>query len=309
MGKKNDAVRSFLTPKERYADFFNGSVYGGEQRITADMLEEMDGTYGDGARDLIRRVADGTRLAIFAVENQDSVDYAMPLRMLEYDCKEYKKQVRAIKDKHTEEVRNDGKKPCYWNTRLHESDRLMPVHSVCFYHGSAQWTGPRSLRDMMDFEHAPEGLEERFHDYNMTVICANEVADCSVFRTDVGKVMRVISCGEDGERLAEVFSGEEYAVLEEDTAEVLAVLTDNKKFLEHKDDYKNEGGYNMCKAMDNLMEMKKNEGRTEGRAEGRAAALIKGVNCIMSELQYTVDQAMELLGVPEEEWDDLRAKL
>ncbi len=112
MGKKNDAVRSFLAPKERYADFFNGSVYGGEQRITADMLEEVDGTYGDGTRDLIRRVVDGTRLAIFAVENQDSVDYTMPLRMLEYDCKEYKKQVREIEDKHAEEVRGRGKSNC-----------------------------------------------------------------------------------------------------------------------------------------------------------------------------------------------------
>ena len=49
-------------------------------------------------------------------------------------------------------------------------------------------------------------------------------------------------------------------------------MTDNAVMLQKKDKYKTENGeeeeYNMCQALEELMEDNRNEGRSEGRNEG-----------------------------------------
>ena len=61
--------------------------------------------------------------------------------------------------------------------------------------------------------------------------------------------------------------------LSKETWEAIAVMTDNAAMLQKKDKYKTENGkeeeYNMCQALEELMEDNRNEGRREGRNEGR----------------------------------------
>ena len=61
--------------------------------------------------------------------------------------------------------------------------------------------------------------------------------------------------------------------LSKETWEAIAVMTDNAAMLQKKDKYKTENGeeeeYNMCQALEELMEDNRNEGRREGRTEGR----------------------------------------
>ena len=60
--------------------------------------------------------------------------------------------------------------------------------------------------------------------------------------------------------------------LSKETWEAIAVMTDNAVMLQKKDKYKTENGeeeeYNMCQALEELMEDNRNEGRSEGRNEG-----------------------------------------
>ena len=53
--------------------------------------------------------------------------------------------------------------------------------------------------------------------------------------------------------------------------EAIAVMTDNAAMLQKKDKYKTENGkeeeYNMCQALEELMEDNRNEGRNEGNLE------------------------------------------
>ena len=62
------------------------------------------------------------------------------------------------------------------------------------------------------------------------------------------------------------------AHLSKETWEAIAVMTDNAAMLQKKDKYKTENGkeeeYNMCQALEELMEDNRNEGRREGRNEG-----------------------------------------
>ena len=66
---------------------------------------------------------------------------------------------------------------------------------------------------------------------------------------------------------------EAYSHLSKETWEAIVVMTDNAAMLQKKDKYKTENGkeeeYNMCQALEELMEDNRNEGRREGRNEGR----------------------------------------
>ena len=59
--------------------------------------------------------------------------------------------------------------------------------------------------------------------------------------------------------------------LSKETWEAIAVMTDNAVMLQKKDKYKTENGeeeeYNMCQALEELMEDNRNEGRNEGNLE------------------------------------------
>ena len=60
MGKSNAAVKNWISVKERFADFYNGTVFDGRQVVRAEELHRY--------RDVIMRW------------NQEKVHYAMPVR-------------------------------------------------------------------------------------------------------------------------------------------------------------------------------------------------------------------------------------
>ena len=61
--------------------------------------------------------------------------------------------------------------------------------------------------------------------------------------------------------------------------------------------------FNVCKAFDDHMERGRTEGRKEGRAEGRIEGKKEAVKNLMRNLSVSLEQAMELLGISEEERD------
>ena len=69
--------------------------------------------------------------------------------------------------------------------------------------------------------------------------------------------------------------------------------------------------FNVCKAFDDHMERGRREGKKEGRAEGRKEGRIEGriegkkedIKNLMRNLSVSLEQAMELLGISEEERD------
>ena len=112
MGEKNDAILRYLEDNARFADLMNGAVFGGIQAIDPGQLEDASEHYtekeGKGrsihyrgrTRDIIRRVRNGgSILRLVALEAQETVDYGMPLRCMNYDAQEYSRQARALQKK------------------------------------------------------------------------------------------------------------------------------------------------------------------------------------------------------------------
>ncbi len=118
MGKKDDAMYEYLAQHDKFADLVNVVLYKGKTVITPSMLETEDTRYvkkvgneklarktNNRYRDLKKRLKSGGGIGVIAIENQDNVDYTMPLRIMEYDCLEYYKQVNRIRRGKTSQLK------------------------------------------------------------------------------------------------------------------------------------------------------------------------------------------------------------
>ena len=178
MGKMNTAMCSFLSSTNRFADFFNGVLFQGREIIRASDLQaaseqysETAGTHSQSFRDIKMYLGSGETLRILALENQNSVDYTLPYRCMQYDAMEYGRQLKELKQYNTSRklLRNSAE----WLCGITKDDRLAPVYTLCLYHGEDPWDGPLTLKDMMRFDGDREKLQQYFTDYPMRLFCVN----------------------------------------------------------------------------------------------------------------------------------------
>lgn len=116
------------------------------------------------------------------------------------------------------------------------------------------------------FEDIPECLQKLVSDYKINVIDIRNFENTKVFQTDVKQVFDFIRCSKDKEKLLELVENDEYfSHMEEDAFEVVTQYTKSKELVEVKN-YESIGGKrDVCKAIKDLMEDSKMEGREEGR--------------------------------------------
>ena len=252
MGLQNETMLSYLDDNQRFADLFNQLYFKGKQIVDADGLEEASETYrgkpgekdSGRIRDIKKRLKSGRELKVLAVESQSEISYIMPWRVMDYDCREYGRQIREAQranealDKAGEKVYADaGERLC----KVRKEERFAPVYTLCLYHGEEAWDGPRSLKDMMDFGEAGEEAggsewEEHFADYPLHLVSACEPMDCSGFRTSLKELFTILPYHGDKKRLKE-FMGKAsaYRRLDDETASTISVLLGIGKYEEEKE--------------------------------------------------------------------------
>lgn len=314
MGKKDDALYDYFVDDKKFADFYNGAVFNGQFIIKANMLSDGAERYvGVGTekaaskklkyknryRDVKKYLGNGTNLAILAIENQSDVDYSMPWRIMQYDQLEYGRQIQKIREHKMEEYRKKGKKVARWQVKLTSEEKLNPVYTLCFYHGTEEWNGPKSLMDMMNFGEGNEALKELFHDYKMTLVCVNDLEDLSVFQTDVKLLLQALKLRNDKEAMDELFEREEYQSVSEVTVRTIATLTDYTEVLEYLEDREEEGEVNMCIAVEGIREKYINKGIEAGIKEG----IKEGIRALITTCQELDVSYEEVLGKLEEKYD------
>ena len=284
MGEISNTMNHFFEDNRRFADLFNGACFQGRSIVSPENLMEMSEVYrqpeaekpktgqrrkrAERIRDVCKTLKTGEVLRILALENQDYVDYTMPFRCMQYDTMEYGKQLDRLRKQNRQEKKLIGKAERLCGIR--KTDRLVPVYTLCLYHGMEKWDGPRSLRDMMRFEKGND-FQELFGDYPFRLYCLNEIKDLGVFHTEVRSLFRVLQFREDREEMRQLLQeDEEYRQLDADTLEVMAVVLDMPKLWENRRQYliDEKEEYAMCKAMREWAAEERRLGREEGREEG-----------------------------------------
>ncbi len=277
--------KEYFQDNERYADVINGIGCGGQQLVTEEDLQEADiqtilgrmfGLVGKKKRvrmrDVVRKVAFGVSFAIVGFENQEIVDYGMPLRCMEQDVGDYEKQAQKLRKK----VRKQqGLRPGEYLYGISKDSRLYPVVTFVLYGGREPWDGPKSLHEMLDMEGLPVALQGIVEDYRLHLVDIRRLEDTSVFKTDVKQVFDFIRYSGDKRELLELVQGDKYfQKMEEDAYEVMTKYVGAEELIRVKEEYRGkEGKIDMCQALKELIEDGRMEGRAEGLAEGRMEEL------------------------------------
>ena len=235
--RKDTGWKGFFSDDARYADVINGIACKGEQVVKEEDLQELDtqtgmfrgpkfihrfSQFGKGnvkVRDCLRKVAFGMNFAIIGIENQETMDYSIPLRNMSYDVDAYERQAKKIR-KETRK-KHKGLSAGEYLYGFKKDDKLLPAVTFILYSGSKTWDGPKTLHEILDFTDIPEGLKEMVSDHQINLVEIRELEDTSVFRTDVKQVFDFIRCSNDKKALKELVKTDDYYKnMEEDAFDV-----------------------------------------------------------------------------------------
>ena len=267
VGQKDILLKDYFTP-DVFADAINAILYDGKSVVTPEKMraidietqhvEEKDGDIKADVRfrDLAKIVeVDDAIYCLFAIEHQSVEDYTMPLRIMEYDVREYLRQVKSNKGVQVQ---------------------IKPIITIVMYWKADKWNQPLSVKDMFD-KNTVKWLEENglggyIQNYRMHLFEPGAVKeeDLEKFKTELKDVIAYVKYSKSTEALKDY--NEKYKPdLTKSTVTLINELTNSKYvFIEGKE------RLDMCEAFEGLIEEGRAKGRTEGRAEGRAEGKAEG---------------------------------
>ncbi len=290
VGQKDILLKDYFTP-DIFADAINAILYDGKSVVTPERMRTIDietqrvedengnVTADTRLRDSAKVVeVDDAIYCLFAIEHQSVEDYTMPLRIMEYDVREYLRQVKSNKGVQV---------------------RIKPIITIVMYWKADKWNQPVSVKDMFDKDTVKwleyNGLGGYIQDYRMHLFEPGTVKeeDLEKFKTELKDVIAYVKYSKSTEALKDY--NEKYKPdLTKSTVTLINELTNSKYvFIEGKE------RLDMCEAFEGLIE--------EGRAKGKAEELkekYKSWVTLSNNLKkrgMSNPEIASLLGVPETE--------
>ena len=265
--KEDSAEKSYWRDNEQFADLFNAYLYQGRQVINPKELAEMDTDISDvvgigevkesirGARDVIKiaKRYNGVEYVLLAVENQEGIHYAMPIRVMGYDQYSYNKQYQERKRYYKNN--NIALKGDEFISGIRKTDRFLPVITLVLYYGEEEWGSPRCLHDILDI---PPEIKNLVSNYDIKIIDMkkNNLNLNNQNNKDLFKVLSIVYDNEKDrkERGQELAEYENIRRIDDKVIDVIAATTGVKI------DYDKEGERKVCRLWEELRE----DGRDEG---------------------------------------------
>ena len=281
MGKKDVVSKIYLGAADRIADLLNNELFEGGSAVAASDIMELDSTAASTlkeednivnvrvvAKDLVRKVRFGIQVMLFAIEEQSDINYAMPLKVLNGDAALYDKQWKGIRREHKRKKDLSGAE---YLSGFGREDHLVPVLSVVLYFGEQEW-------EMMDLSAFPEEVREKIADYPVHLIDVRRYPHAERFRTDLKLVFGFLQRASEPEELAEFIeeNTKEFSSLTEDAYDMIASMSKTWELKELKKDIGQED-YNMCKAIDMMMQEREERGEARGIKLGEERGEARGI--------------------------------
>ena len=321
MGKKDISVKLWLKDNRRFADLFNGVCFDGRQVIRPEELEELDGESNfvledkDGKRRYVQRYRDIIKgwngfvlRGILAVELQDKVHYAMPVKNMIMDAMSYTDQMGNI----WENVPDEEKKmlvgsPDYFS-RFRKDDKLCPVITLVFYCGD-NWDGNIDLHSMFNLTGMEEQkdvmkfVEKYIPNYHINLYNPLKEKEFSKFITDLQIVFDMLQYKNNKKELKQYINNNRhyFGSLDYESCNAVTALLETDKLFPDDTKLKKEGN-NVCKAIDDLY----NDGVEVGMEKGIEKGNLQTIINLITKGKLTIEDGAEELGISIE---DLKMRL
>ena len=259
MAKEKDrAAKNFFSDPKIFSEFVNLSLFNGEERIKAEDLREIDPVNStvftknkslevlvDNLYDSTVKESDENVYAIIGLESQAYSDKHMVIRAGIASLLIYDNQIATIK----------------------EGEKLKPVYIIVFNMLDRKWSNATDLRKLLSKE-AIKVFGYPLVNAGYYVLDPHELKGEKLNK--ISKPLKLVlniikNQGDKKELLSYINSEEAFKNLDYKTAKLLETIM--------KVDIPNDGGYNMCKAIEDIKNDGKREGKREGKHEGKRETL------------------------------------
>ncbi len=239
----------------------------GEQKLHPEDLKEADVDLSSvlkfnghletiqRLRDVVKKTAYGMDFVIWGIENQQKIHYAMPLRHMIEDALSYLKEYNEIAKKNLDEKTTNTKDE--FLSRFKKTDRLHPIITLCVYYGEKEWDGATSLKEMLEL---PDYMESLVPDYKLNLIQLRNSEGVLFKNRDVQtifEVSRLIYKKEYG-KITSIYKDQNLA---NELGIVIGAITGSQELINYAASEKGGGQFNMCTALDELIESGREEGK------------------------------------------------
>ena len=245
MAKEKDrAAKNFFSDPKIFSEFVNLSLFNGEERIKAEDLREIDPVNStvftknkslevlvDNLYDSTVKESDENVYAIIGLESQAYSDKHMVIRAGIASLLIYDNQIATIK----------------------EGEKLKPVYIIVFNMLDRKWSNATDLRKLLSKE-AIKVFGYPLVNAGYYVLDPHELKGEKINKISkpLKLVLNIIKNQRDKKELLSYINSEEaFKNLDYRTAKLLETIM--------KVDIPNDGGYNMCKAIEDI----KNDGKLE----------------------------------------------
>ena len=298
MGRADIAVKNWLGDRERFADLFNGTIFGGKQIILPEELEDMDRETDiiitdkeqkergvQRFRDLVKLWNRDIFLVVLACEIQDKKHYAMPVRNMLQDSLSYMDQIRGLWRRRRsgkvqgQSAEDSAKEAGYkglqrlsaeeYLSRFRKDDRISPVITLVFYYDVKNWDGAADLYDMFGLDKLPAkektAVESFIPNYKINLIDAGNIDDITRFHTDLQQVFGMLKYRGEKEKLQRYMqeNREYFGPVDVETYQALGAFLHSGKKLKEIVEHGEEEQIDMCKALDDIYADGEKAGRSQ----------------------------------------------
>ncbi|MBR4981279.1 MAG: Rpn family recombination-promoting nuclease/putative transposase [Lachnospiraceae bacterium] len=308
MGQSDLYQSDFYEDKGRFADVFNGILFGGKEIMKPEELEPEDSVIVgmEKKRNLKKVICDkirrwkGRYVSIMVLENQSYVDYRMVLRVMESEVIGYDKQRKeAYLAKCSEKVKFDSVE---YLSRMKKEQKFIPIITLVLYVGKDKmWDGSRSLYELLEMD---EEIKPFVNDFKLNLFDYHDYKDFSMFKTENRLLFEMLANAKDKKKMFSVLrrhthSGEVDEISAKAILGILNVKIDLAKIM--KIDEQGREVYDMCQAFEDYKEDGRREGRKEGRREGKKEGkqemALKMVKNLMRKQKISFEEAANILGI------------
>ncbi len=326
-GQKNPfdtALKSIFSKKDNFASVFNTLCFK-ENKIDVSKLRDQNSvetvtvTLSDGTvmtlqlfRDCVMLHDDlhNFNLCVFCTENQNDIDYFIPVRNMLYDVLDYCSMADVIKHQHR--AAGDCVGSGEFLSGFRRGDKLYPVFTLVIYYGEKPWDGPRSLKDIL-YPMSDE-LDAFVQDYKCTIIDIKELQESQVesLSEDLRVLLNLLRHTYNN-TLKEYCTGNpELKNVSDDVSVAFSYASHNKKLQKYVDAELKKGGVDMESIFrrfeEDAIQKGKNEGmsigwekgKLEGKLEGKAEDVIR-----LLAHGFEAHNISMLLNIPLKDIDDI----